>query len=242
MNPYEVLGVTPAAPIEEIEATYRLRLREWHPDLHQAEGPDAVAAAEARTRQLNAAMARIRQEFKEGGPGAWRAYDAPHAPGASAGASDAHGRGWWDTDYVRWYGYDRTGPFAAGERPGADAGGRAWAPPGPNEDWFDASASDEPVPCPYCGDAFDELDDFNRHLATAHQLRTTVYRRSRGVGAGLLDALGTLRFLPLWLVVPFAVLLTFLTPFWSWSVVWGVVALIMWAQTSRRFKRDRYSV
>jgi hypothetical protein len=60
MDPYLVLGVSPSASIEEVEARYRLLLREHHPDLHQREGPEAVRSAEVATRNLNGAMAAIR--------------------------------------------------------------------------------------------------------------------------------------------------------------------------------------
>lgn len=244
MNPYEVLGVGPATPIEEIEAAYRLRLREWHPDLHQAEGPEAVARAEDQTRQLNAAMARIRHDVKEGGPGAWRAYDTPRPPGAEApdGGATADDRGWWETDYQRWYGYDRSSPFRgappSGGRRGAERDG--WTPPRPNEDWFGTTHPDDIVPCPYCGATFDMLESFQLHLATDHQFRQTVYRQPRDWSFGILDVLGKVRFVPLWIVVPIALLLTFVLPFWTWPIFWGFVALVLWAQTSSRFRRDPY--
>jgi curved DNA-binding protein CbpA len=249
MNPYEVLGVTPAAPIEQIETAYRLRMREWHPDLHQAEGPEAVARAEAHSRQLNAAMTRIRQEHRDGGPGAWRAYDAPRAePGA--GARTAEDRGWWDTDYRRWYGYGTQSPFTGAGGPGAggpganDTGGSAardWAPPDPNRDWFGVGSPTDEVPCPYCGQGFAELDAFNIHLVADHQFRRAIYRPRRSRAAAVVDTIGAVRFIPLWLAAPAAVMVMFLAPFWAWTIGWSVVALILWAQTTSRFKRNRYT-
>jgi len=60
MNPYEVLGVEPGATADDIEGTYRRLLRAHHPDLHHgASGPE-LADAEARTRELNEAIALIR--------------------------------------------------------------------------------------------------------------------------------------------------------------------------------------
>lgn len=244
MNPYEVLGVGPATPIEEIEAAYRLRLREWHPDLHQAEGPEAVARAEDQTRKLNAAMARIREEFRDGGPGAWRAYDTPRPPGSDGGDRDggdpADERGWWETDYQRWYGYDRRSPFSRSGSPGGGGTEREWAPPHPNEDWFGTGQPDEIVPCPYCGATFDLLESFQAHLVADHQFRQTVYRAPRDWSFGLLDLIGKVRFLPLWIIVPMAVLLMWVLPFWAWPISWGFVAVVLWAQTSRRFRRDPY--
>lgn len=60
MNPYEILGLPVSATRDEIESTYRALLRRHHPDLHHAEGPEAVATAEAATRRLNEAIALLR--------------------------------------------------------------------------------------------------------------------------------------------------------------------------------------
>lgn len=62
MSPYEILGIRPTATVDEAEAAYRALLRECHPDVHAHEGADAVAWAEQRTRQLNAAIHTIRSE------------------------------------------------------------------------------------------------------------------------------------------------------------------------------------
>jgi hypothetical protein len=62
MSPYEILGIRPTATLDEAEAAYRGLLRECHPDLHVHAGPDAVAWAEQRTRQLNAAIHTIRSQ------------------------------------------------------------------------------------------------------------------------------------------------------------------------------------
>lgn len=75
VDPYSVLGVSFGASLEEIEAAYRSQVREHHPDLHYADGPDAIAAAEQRTRVLTEAMAQIRAEASGATvapPGAWR--------------------------------------------------------------------------------------------------------------------------------------------------------------------------
>jgi hypothetical protein len=60
MTPFETLGIPPTASVEEAEAAYRQLLYECHPDRHAQAGPGQVAWAEARTRQLNAAISDIR--------------------------------------------------------------------------------------------------------------------------------------------------------------------------------------
>lgn len=62
MSPYEILGIRHTASVDEAETAYRARLRECHPDLHVHAGPDAVAWAEQRTRELNAAIRAIRTQ------------------------------------------------------------------------------------------------------------------------------------------------------------------------------------
>jgi hypothetical protein len=89
VNPYEILGVAPTAEPDEAEAAYRSLLRAWHPDLHQVDGPAAVAEAEARTRELNEAIAWIRS--------GWR-------PTAAAGTA-GHATGWAPpSDEQDWFG------------------------------------------------------------------------------------------------------------------------------------------
>lgn len=90
MSPYEILGVRPAATIDEAEAAYRALLRECHPDLHAHAGPEAVAWAERRTRDLNAAIHTIRTS------------ERLHVGAAGDTFADAHGfRASNDTD---WFG------------------------------------------------------------------------------------------------------------------------------------------
>jgi hypothetical protein len=65
MSPYEILGIRPSATLAAAEAAYRARLRESHPDVHAHAGPDAVAWAEQRTRELNDAIRDIRRLHAE---------------------------------------------------------------------------------------------------------------------------------------------------------------------------------
>ena len=59
-DPYAVLGVSSRASLGEAEDAYHRLLRQEHPDLHHTAGPERVAHAERRTRELNAAISAIR--------------------------------------------------------------------------------------------------------------------------------------------------------------------------------------
>ena len=61
-DPYEVLGVSPDAPLEEIRAVWRREVLESHPDRMLARGvpEEAVRLAEKRLVALNAAWEEIR--------------------------------------------------------------------------------------------------------------------------------------------------------------------------------------
>ena len=63
-DPYEVLGLAPNATIDAAEEAYHHRLLRCHPDLHAAEGPEAVARAEEQTRVLNDAIHEIRHGYR----------------------------------------------------------------------------------------------------------------------------------------------------------------------------------
>lgn len=63
-TPFDILGLTPDATIEQAETAYRAGLRNWHPDLHQSRGPAAVADAEAHTRALNEAIGAVRAGWR----------------------------------------------------------------------------------------------------------------------------------------------------------------------------------
>ena len=60
-DPYEVLGVSPDAPMEEVRAAWRAAVRESHPDRMMARGlpEEAVRMAEKRMVAINRAWAEI---------------------------------------------------------------------------------------------------------------------------------------------------------------------------------------
>jgi curved DNA-binding protein CbpA len=60
LDPHRVLGVPRGVSIEEAEDAYHRLLRHEHPDLHHGAGPERVAHAERRTRELNAAISTLR--------------------------------------------------------------------------------------------------------------------------------------------------------------------------------------
>jgi hypothetical protein len=77
MDAYQVLGLAPSASLDDAEDAYRRLLRLHHPDLHQHDSPDALAAAELRTRALNAAIRQIRAGARVHTTVPSAAHDAP---------------------------------------------------------------------------------------------------------------------------------------------------------------------
>lgn len=174
-NPYEVLGVTPSASTAEIETRYRLLLREFHPDVHQHEGPEAILDAERMTRELNDAIARIR---------------------SGEAINTAEPKPPWQS------------------------------PP--------SDPVDEAVPCPFCGMGFVRLDSYESHLSYVHRMRTTISRPP--VRGGFIDTLGKVRYVPAWLVTLVALVLWMAAGFFWFVGAEAFLALVLWAQTSKRFK------
>ena len=108
MTPFEVLGIRPDATEREAEDAYNRLLRIHHPDLHQGGSAEEIAAAEAMTRALNAAMHQVRASFATaGGPA------AANAPGGTGAGPTADGEARYRPQG------DGTGP----RRPGPGWGG-----------------------------------------------------------------------------------------------------------------------
>ena len=57
---YAILGIQWTASLEEAERAYHDLVRQWHPDRFHNAGPEALEEAEARTRELNDAIATLR--------------------------------------------------------------------------------------------------------------------------------------------------------------------------------------
>jgi DnaJ like chaperone protein len=66
-DPYAVLGLLPGASLEEVRKAWRWQAAENHPDrmLQRGAPPEFVAIARDKTAAINAAYARIREEFHE---------------------------------------------------------------------------------------------------------------------------------------------------------------------------------
>lgn len=234
MNPYRELGVTPTASIDEIEARYRLLMREHHPDFHQGAGADALAESERRTRNLNWAMDRIRQDREaEADRPAWT-WTERH-PGGDADRPRHNDPGDDGRDEDR-----RRGPWA-GANP-------FWRPPGEEgsessedtraRDWFgNAIPADEPVPCPFCRRPFDRLADYEAHLREVHRFRDRSTEPRRPARAtGLLASIGVVRFIPAWMVFLVAIAFWVMLGFFWFIGVLVFLALVLWTQTSKRFR------
>ncbi len=112
MNHYEVLGVPMGADPAEIRRAYVRLARRHHPDRRSAEGAEAVAAAQRRMQDINAAWEVL------GDPGSRRRYDdavragtaeGPVRP-APAGPRGPAGKPWrpladdtaWMDDFEAW--------------------------------------------------------------------------------------------------------------------------------------------
>lgn len=60
-DPYAVLGVTADAPMAEIDAAYRRKMSDYHPDKVANAAAEIKALAETRAREINAAYEAIRK-------------------------------------------------------------------------------------------------------------------------------------------------------------------------------------
>lgn len=233
MNPYDVLGVAPTATMAEIQARYRLLLREYHPDLHQGEDAASIAEMERKTRALNLAIETLRESF----PVQNHPYGSP-----------PHGRTGWERPRAdapkgnQWAGQN---PFyrdrEADERhdPGAGAG----ADPDASYwyDWFGNPidyGTDDPVPCPFCGKPYQRLDDYEHHLEHVHRFRPKPPpARVRKPPGRVLSLIGKLRYLPAWMVMLLPLAIWAMFGFIAFTVAFPLVAVVLWTQTSPRFRR-----
>jgi hypothetical protein len=202
MDPYEALGVTPSTPLPEIETAYRLLLRQYHPDVHYADGPTAVAEAESMTQRLTLAMAHVRAD---------------------------HGLGSRPADGSRHRSHRRDHRGGHGHRPGDP-----WTQGSPRE------PGDGPVPCPYCRQPFQDLDQFMHHLQTRHHgpnpagaVHTTrTYKPN-----WFIDTIGALRYIPSWLIAGIVLIGVCLQKSPTvWLATLLFVLVVSWAKTSNRYK------
>ncbi len=166
MNPFQVLGLDPAASTDQIEATYRQMLRAHHPDLHQGGSTAELAEAERRTQELNEAMALIRA--------GWR--PRPEAPDGFGFATRPWPRESWAPP---------RGAPAQGYEP----------PPSASASWSDGFQTDDTtdffgnperprrgpdsVGCPMCGVDFDDPMVLRLHLVHQHGLRDDIFPDTR---------------------------------------------------------------
>jgi len=84
-DPYRVLGVDRSWPMADIEARYRERIRDAHPDRHVGEGAEAMARADQWTRELTEAMSEIRQRHSMFATPGQSGVAGPSTPGANRG-------------------------------------------------------------------------------------------------------------------------------------------------------------
>lgn len=174
-----MLGIDPGADVEEAEEAYHRLLRRYHPDLHQSGGPDALAAAEARTRALNAAMTQIRS----GAAAGWRAAPSASEPGAPGQPGDV-GDHADEADQADEADHAETGQWA----------GTAFADPPPV------------AACPFCGQPFAVSRAMKRHVLVDHHIRLTRKARPTRFNGRIARQLRLMRFVSVWYVLPINVL------------------------------------
>lgn len=116
-NPYDILGVSRDASMDEVKKAYRKKARENHPDLN----PDDPAAEE-RMNKINEAYDRITNPEKYAASDARRrGYGAPYTQGYSGYGAPGAGRG---------AGSGAGGTTGAGGYPGGGGSGGAGGPEG----------------------------------------------------------------------------------------------------------------
>lgn len=84
---YEILDLTPGAPLEEVKAAYRDLAKVWHPDRYQHEPPRLRERAERKLKQITLAYRAI----LAAGPGASGADPIPMDFGSAWGYIDEAG-------------------------------------------------------------------------------------------------------------------------------------------------------
>jgi len=74
---YEILGIRPAASVQEIELAYKGRRSQYHPDKYATLDQETVTWATSNMQQINEAFAVLSDAIRR------QAYDASHKNGAS---------------------------------------------------------------------------------------------------------------------------------------------------------------
>lgn len=90
--------------------------------------------------------------------------------------------------------------------------------------------------CPLCSSSFVDLPTYENHLLDVHHVRDPRVPRA---GLGIVDTLGKLRYIPAWLPALLSIGAFIYLPI-AFIPLWVVLALVLWAQTSPRFKARRW--
>jgi curved DNA-binding protein CbpA len=84
---YSILGISKDASSEEIKNAYRKLAKQWHPDLHQQDGPGAVKYAEEKFKEIGEAYDILSDSDKKS------RYDAGESGSERTGYSGDYGTG-----------------------------------------------------------------------------------------------------------------------------------------------------
>lgn len=111
MDPYQVLGVSRDADMEDIKKAYRKLSRKYHPDAN-INNPNK-AQAEEKFKQIQQAYQMIVNERENGGSSANNSYGGSYGSQSSNPYGSGYGNssGYGYDDYDSGYGYDPFGSF-----------------------------------------------------------------------------------------------------------------------------------
>ena len=87
---YEILGVSPGSSAEELNAAYREKAKQYHPDRVEGLGPELKALAVEKMKEINAAYAALKGKVVPAGTGGKTDTGPSESPRDNGDAPSAH--------------------------------------------------------------------------------------------------------------------------------------------------------